>query len=348
MTPAAAEEGFYQYPSVRGEVLVFASEGDLWRTGRAGGMAVRLTNHPAEEREAHISPDGKLVAFSAGYDSERDLYVMPVAGGTPRRLTFEGGFIQMIGWTPDGRVMFTSRLAGGGQGEVLYTVSPQGGEATPIPLWRATDATFGSDARTLFFSRRGLYARARDNAVLYRGGGMEQLWRWTMGSDAEAVRLLADFGAPIRHPMSAGGRIWFLSDKSGKDALWSVAEDGSDVRQVSPDLPFPVLQASIDGDTAFLQNGADLYAVSLASGALRKLSIDLVTDREQTRIRALGEPLGQLEAARISPSGETVAITARGRVALAAPKQLRRVEFAVPVAARARQAVLGQQAARRS
>jgi tricorn protease len=282
-----------------------------------------------------------MVAFSASYDSERDVYVMPVAGGTPRRLTFEGGLVQTIGWTPDGRVIFASRLTGGGQGEVLYTVSPQGGEATPIPLWRATDVTFGSDGRTALFSRRGLYARARDNAVLYRGGGMDQLWRWTMGSDAEATRLLADFGAPIRHPMAAGGRIWFLSDKSGKDALWSAAEDGSDVRQVSPDLPFPVLQASIDGDAAFLQNGADLHVVSLATGTVRKLSIDLVTDREQTRTRALGEPLKQLEAARISPSGDSVAVTARGRVALAAPKQLRRVEFAIPMAARARQAVLG-------
>jgi tricorn protease len=341
VVPAAAEEGFYQYPSARGNVLVFASEGDLWRTARDGGSAVRLTNHPAEESEAHISPDGKWVAFSASYDSERDVYVMPLAGGTPRRLTFEGGFVQTIGWTPDGRVIFASRLAGGGNGEVLYTIAPEGGAATPIPLWRATAATFGSDGRTLFFARRGLYARARDNAVLYRGGGMEQLWRWTMGSDAEATRLLADFGAPIRNPMAAGGRIWFVSDKSGKDALWSAAEDGSDVRQVSPDLPFPVLQASIDGDAAFLQNGADIHAVSLATGAVRKLAIDLVTDREQTRARALGEPLKQLEAARISPGGETVAITARGRVALAAPKQLRRVEFAVPMEARARQAVLG-------
>lgn len=341
VAPASAEQGFYQHPSARGDVLIFASEGDLWRTARSGGTAVRLTNHPAEESEAHISPDGTLIAFSASYDSDRDVYVMPVAGGSPRRLTFEGGFVQTIGWTPDGRVIFASRLPGGGQGEVLYTVSAQGGEATAIPLWRATDATFGSDRRTVFFSRRGLYARARDNAVLYRGGGMEQLWRWTLGSEAEAERLLADFGAPIRHPMAAGGRIWFLSDKSGKDALWSVAEDGSDVRQVSPDLPFPVLQASIDGDAAFLQNGGDLHVVSLATGAVSTLAIDLVTDREQTRPRALGEPLRQLEAARIAPSGTAVAVTARGRVALAAPKALRRVEFAVPLDARARQAVPG-------
>lgn len=337
---ASAEEGFYQYPAVRGETLVFASEGDLWRTGREGGTAVRLTNHPGEESQAHISPDGTLIAFSASYDSDRDVYVVPVAGGRPRRLTFEGGFVETIGWTPDGKVIVASRLTGGGLGEVLYTIAPDGGAASPIPLWRATDATYGADGRTLFFNRRGLYARARDNAVLYRGGGMEQLWRWTPGSGAEAERLLADFGAPIRHPMAAGGRIYFLSDKSGKDALWSVGEDGSDARQVSPDLPFPVLQASIDGAQAFLQNGADIHIVDLASGTLRKLAIDLVTDREQTRPRALGEPLRQIEAARISPSGESVAVTARGRVALAAPQQLRRVEFAIPLDARARAAVL--------
>lgn len=138
-------------------MLIFASEGDLWRTSRDGGTAVRLTNHPAEESEAHVSPDGRWIAFSASYGSDRDVYVMPVAGGAPRRLTFEGGFVQTIGWTPDGRVIFASRLPGGGNGDILHTVSPDGGEATPIPLWRATGATFGSDGRTLFFSRRSLY-----------------------------------------------------------------------------------------------------------------------------------------------------------------------------------------------
>ena len=58
-------------------------------------------------------------------------------------------------------------------------------------------------------------------------------------------------------------------------------------------------------------------------------------------MRTLESPLAQLQAARISPSGESVAVTARGRVALAAPKQLRRVEFSIPMDARAREAVEG-------
>lgn len=337
--PATAEEGYYQHPAAHGDVLVFASEGDLWRTARTGGSAVRLTNDDGEESEPAISPDGTLIAFTASYDSTNDIYVMPVAGGRPRRVTFEGGFVRTVGWTPDGKVIYASSIAGAGQGEVLHTVDPAGGTAQPLPLWRANDAAYGADGRTLFFTRRGLYARARDNAVLYRGGGMEQLWRWQTGSDAEAVQLLADFGAPIRMPMTAGGRVYFISDKSGKDAVWSVAEDGSDVRQVSGELPFPVLQANIDGGDVFLQNGADLHVFAIPSGRLSKLAIDLVTDREQTRVRAIDEPLRWLEAARLSPSGEMVAVTARGRAALAAPGQLRRIELNVPLAARARQAV---------
>ncbi|MEE1876806.1 S41 family peptidase [Altererythrobacter litoralis] len=338
---AAAEEGFYQYPSARGDVLVFASEGDLWRSSRSGGSAVRLTNHEAEETDPALSPDGTMVAFNASYDSGQDVYVMPVAGGAPRRLTFEGGGLQTVGWTPDGKVIFSSRLAGGGQGEVLYTVDPRGGAADPIPLWRANDATFGQDGRTIFFSRRGLAARARDNAVLYRGGGMAQLWKWDSGAREEATQLLADFGAPIRQPMAYGRRIYFISDKSGADAIWSVSEDGTGVVQHSPEMPFPVLQASIDAGEIFLQNGADLHVYSIAAGTLRKLALDIITDREQTRIRSIEDPLGLLEAARISPSGESVAVTARGRVALGAPKQLRRVEFATPMDARAREAVAG-------
>jgi len=338
---AYAEQGYYQYPSARADVLVFASEGDLWRTNRNGGTATRLTNHVAEESDVHISPNGTLVAFTASYDSDQDVYVMPIGGGAPRRLTFEGGMLRTVGWTPEGKVIYASRITGAGQGEILYTVDPAGGEATPIPLWRANDATYGQDGQTLFFSRRGLTARARDNAVLYRGGGIEQLWRWRTGTAVEAVQLLADFDAPIRFPMAYAGRVYFISDKSGADAVWSVNEDGSGVTKLSAEMPFPVLQASLDTGDIFLQNGADIHVFSLRDNSLRKLSIDIVTDREQTRLRSIGAPLSQLEGARISPSGESVAVTARGRVALGAPKQLRRVDFSVPLQARARQAVAG-------
>ena len=38
---------FMQYPDIRGDVIVFTYEGDLWRVPAAGGTATRLTTYPA-------------------------------------------------------------------------------------------------------------------------------------------------------------------------------------------------------------------------------------------------------------------------------------------------------------
>ncbi len=334
---AQADTGFYQYPVAHGDTLIFASEGDLWRAPVAGGAAIRLTNHVEEESNPHISPDGSMIAFNAAYDSAGDVYVMPLAGGAPKRLTYAGGGVRTVGWTPDGKVLFVSRIEQGGFSQVLYSVDPRGGDPVAIPLARVQDATFGSDGQTLFFTRRGI-GGSNDNAVQYRGGAMGQLWRWQSGSSGEAVRLLADFGGPVSMPMAHGGRVYFVSDKSGSDAIWSVAEDGSGVRQETEAMPFPIRQASLDGDRIFLQNGADIYAFGLTDKSLRKLDLAIITDRAQTRQRAIDKPLRFFTGATIAPSGLSVAVTARGRVALGFPKDRRRIELPVPLDARARQA----------
>ncbi|MCX6367327.1 MAG: hypothetical protein NTX57_11540, partial [Armatimonadetes bacterium] len=63
-----AQRGYFRTPSLRGEVAVFAAEGDLWRVAASGGLATRLTTHPSEESSPALSPDGKWVAFSAAYE----------------------------------------------------------------------------------------------------------------------------------------------------------------------------------------------------------------------------------------------------------------------------------------
>ena len=96
-------------PSVSAEHLVFVFGGDLWRSDRNGQNAVQLTAQAAAEFSPKISPDGKLIAFSAAYDGNTDVYVMPIEGGAPRRLTFHPGTDVVNGWSADGqRVLFAS------------------------------------------------------------------------------------------------------------------------------------------------------------------------------------------------------------------------------------------------
>jgi len=74
---------------------------------------VRLTSFPGVESNPSFSPDGNLVAFSAAYDGNTDVYVVPSAGGEPRRLTWHPDEDLVRGWTPDGgRVLFASGRTG--------------------------------------------------------------------------------------------------------------------------------------------------------------------------------------------------------------------------------------------
>ena len=90
---------FLRYPDVHGDDLVFSYAGDLWRVEASGGEARRLTSHQGTEYLSRISPDGRSIAFSAEYDGNMDVYIMPAEGGEPRRLTFHeavGGSRQRV------------------------------------------------------------------------------------------------------------------------------------------------------------------------------------------------------------------------------------------------------------
>src|SRR5262249_26011367 len=93
-------------PTISGREIVFVYGGYLWSVSRAGGEARQLTTG-GHESSPYFSPDGKWIAFTGQYDGNDDVYVMPAAGGEPRRLTWHPANDAAVGWTPDGkRVLF--------------------------------------------------------------------------------------------------------------------------------------------------------------------------------------------------------------------------------------------------
>lgn len=336
---AAAQDGYYQTPALGPDALVFSSEGDLWRSAPGGGMAMRLTTHPEAETAPVISPDGRWIAFEASYDGPREVYIMPVAGGPPTRLTHEGGGVVVRGWLDNNRVLYRTSNIPGAAARLLRTVNRTTAQTEDIPLADADQATVLGDGRTLAFTRYGLNM-SNDNAVRYRGGQMGQLWRYTPGTDAEAVRLAADFGAPIQSPMAWGGRIYFVTDKSGSDNIWSVDENGGDPRQHTQSAAWQMRTPYLYQGKIVYQSGADLFAWEIASGATTPIQLSLATDSDYSRDRWLRSPLDYLADARFAPAGDAVTITARGRFVTAFTGTRRRVEFQIPDGARARSAAM--------
>jgi len=87
----AQEATLYQKPTLSRTHVVFVYGGDLWSVPRAGGDAVRLTTGVGIEVDPIFSPDGTQIAFTGQYDGNTDVFVMPAAGGVPRRLTYHPG-----------------------------------------------------------------------------------------------------------------------------------------------------------------------------------------------------------------------------------------------------------------
>lgn len=340
-TVALADPGYYRDPALHGETIVFTAEGDLWSVPIAGGLARRLTTHPAEESQAAFSPDGGMLAFVASYDGAPDIYAMPLSGGEPHRLSFDGGRVWTQGFTPEGSIVYaTENVVGPSWRRVLRVVDVRGDATNELPLADARQATFDGTGQ-LWFTRLGLHLSG-DNALDYRGGAMAQVWRWHLGSTQEAQRIASDLDANLEHPMWWQGRLYAVSDAQGRANLWSMASDGSDRRALTHHADFDVREPALHDGRIVYQHGADLRLLDLVGGTDRIVSIELGSDFGQRRTRFVSKPTAFLSDAQISADGERVVITARGRVALAGLGPLRRIDLSATAHARLREAVLSK------
>jgi len=225
--PSARSIGNYRYPAIHGDVVVFAAEGDLWQVARSGGVAARLTSHPADESYPAISPDGTTLAFSAAYEGPTEVYTMPLGGGSPVRRTFEGGGAQVVGFTTGGALVYATRRYSTLPDTQLFRLDLASGARTPVPLAQVADGAWTPGGRTLFFTRLPFQG---SHTKRYRGGTAQSLWKYTEGA-AEAVPPTADYAGTSKTPLPWNGRVYFLSDGDGSVNLWSMDEDGRDLRQ---------------------------------------------------------------------------------------------------------------------
>jgi tricorn protease len=85
---AIAQTKLLRFPDIHGDQVVFTYAGDLWLASTSGGLATRLSAHPGVELFAKFSSDGKWIAFTGQYDGDEQVYIIPVAGGIPKQLTF--------------------------------------------------------------------------------------------------------------------------------------------------------------------------------------------------------------------------------------------------------------------
>jgi tricorn protease len=309
---APSNAGYYMQPAVHGETVIFVSQGDLWRVPLSGGTAHSLTSHIAPASHPAISPDGKWVAFSGTYEGPSDVYVMPVDGDLPTRLTFDGG-MTVVGWTPDGKVLAATRFYAMLPDLQLVEIDPKTRKQKLEPLHQASDGAFDPTGKTLFFTRLPFQG---SETKRYQGGLVQQLWSYTDG-EAEAKPLTKSFAGTSKAPMVWQGRVYFLSDRDGTMNVWSMNSTGGDLKQHTHSAGWDIQSASLDAGKIVYQVKADLHVLDLVTGSDKTIDIGLAGDFDQSRDEWVRNPAQYVSGVDLSADGSKIALTARGKVFVA-------------------------------
>ena len=316
-------EGYYQFPDIHNDQIVFCAEGDIWRVSLEGGLAQRLTTHAEDERFPIFSPDGQSILFSASYEGPTELYTMPTDGGLTTRWTYEREASLANTWTSGNEIVYATTAYNKKPDERLVKINVDTKQRTFVPLDQASEASFDDSGNTVFFVRPAYHGNVTKR---YHGGTARQIWKFSNGSD-EAIKLTNDHPGESHHPMWYNGRVYFITDRDGIMNIWSMDEEGTDLKQHTEHTEFDVRYANISNGNLVYQMGADLWKHNIASDASDKIDIRLATDLDQRREKWEENPGRYITSVHPDKSGGKVVITARGRVFVVPTKEGRSVSF---------------------
>jgi len=311
VAPSGADEArLMRYPDIHGDQVVFVYAGDLWTVSSEGGVARRLTSHVGMEQFPKFSPDGTRIAFSAQYDGNLDVYVMPAMGGAPTRLTFHPQGDGALEWFPDGEsILFRSRRESYSyRVERLFRVPADGGfpEALVLPAGGLT--SFNEDGSRIAYNRMSREFRTWKR---YRGGMAQDIWIYDF--EANSIERVTDFDGTDAFPMWHGERIYFISDREHTMNIFCYEIASGEIRKVTDFDEYDVKWPSLGPDAIVFENGGYLYVLDLATEETRRLSVEVYDDLTLTRpgIRNVSR---FIHSGGISPSGVRAVFEARGDI----------------------------------
>ncbi len=314
-------EGYYRFPTIHRDTIVFVSEDDLWQVPRQGGTARRLTSNLGEVTYPVLSPNGEWLAFVGREEGVTEVYVMRAEGGRARRLTYLSTGCRVVGWSPDGQqIIFASNYGQIVQSEYgLFTIAHNSlnGIVTPLPYGPARTVTFGPNGQVVI----GRHTQDPAYWKRYRGGTAGHLWIDDQG-DGEFVRFLDAMQGNIASPMwltfgradkgPQEDRIFFISDHEGIGNLYSAQVDGTDLQRHTDHEDFYVRNPTTDGSSIVYHVGGTLYVYDVAAEREQKVDIAFFSPRVQ-RNRRFVDAMRYWDNVRLDPSGKAVALTTRGK-----------------------------------
>ena len=276
--------------------LAQAADKAAWDVQTAGGAKldqVAINVSEGSWMDLDVSPDGRTIAFAL----LGDIYTMPIAGGTPRRISEGMAWEVQPRFSPDGRrIAFTSDRGGG---DNIWVMNADGSDKRQVTK---------EDFRLLYqpsWSPDGQFIAAKKHFTTGRSLGTGEIWLYHVSGGAgqtivkrASEQAQKELGEPAFSP--DGERIYYTRNVS-PGPIFEYAQDSNTelfaveaitlaTGEVSTVISAPGGAVrptpSPDGKSiAFMrreQNMSALFVRDIASGRERRLVGDLDRDMQET------------------------------------------------------------------
>ena len=323
-TPAD-ETRLLRFPATNGKEVVFSYADQLYSVGIDGGLARRLTNSPGYAIFPRFSPDGSQIAFTAQYDGNTEVYLMPADGGSPKRLPYTetvgrddladrmGPNNIVMAWkNTSSEVLFRSRMKSfnsfNGQ---LYSVSIDAELPKQLPVPRGGFLSFSPDDTKFAYNRVFREFRTWKD---YRGGMADDIWIYDVKTGA--IEDITNNPAQDIIPMwGPDNKIYFLSDRLADGVkhlnLYSYDLASKATAQLTHFKDYDIKFPSLGGGVIVFEQAGYIWSFDLKAGAAKRIPISVKDDFVTAR-PALINVADYVASVSPSPDGKRAIVSARG------------------------------------
>ncbi|WP_106640261.1 amidohydrolase family protein [Allosphingosinicella vermicomposti] len=240
-----------------------------------------------------VSPDGRTIAF----DLLGDIYVMPITGGTAKRIADGLAFDQQPRFSPDGRqIAFTSDKGGGDNIWIMNADGSGKRQLTKEKFTLLNNPTWSAD---------GKYVAARKHFTTQRSAGTGEIWMYHVaGGDGVVLverpnpQFQKELGEPMFTPK--GDAVYFSRNVTPGNTFEYAQNSNTDLfqierydlktgeRTVAASGPGGSVRPTPSPDGKYLafvrreRAKSKLYVKDLASGEERKIHDNLDQDMQET------------------------------------------------------------------
>ncbi|MBL4604526.1 MAG: PD40 domain-containing protein, partial [Flavobacteriaceae bacterium] len=298
-------------PTISNTDVVFVYANDLWKASINGGDAIRLTSDDGYESNPHFSSDGKMIAFTAQYDGNTDVYVVSSDGGEPKRLTYHPGGDFVQGWTPDNKILFRSgRESRPTQTNKFYTVSIRGGIPEAFDIPRAAYGEISGDGKYVAYTPiTGWDAEWRN----YRGGQAMPIWIVNTRTK-KLIRTPQKDKERHLDPVWHNGIVYYISERDYTSNIWSFNLKTNQEKQITFHKRFDVKSLDANSNGIVYEQGSYIHLLNPNTKSTKQIKINVKGDLNYSRTRWTNVSGRNLTNPNVSPKGKRAIFEYRGEI----------------------------------